>query len=159
MKKLAIKYGAIMFAGFSALFLLLFAFGVADHVELRSLNAIIHFGTMYALIRAYRKAYPETIENYLKGTIMGMLASTIGVLAFAVLVFFTLELDATLLSQLKSHTPLPEFFTPFNAALYISVEGLVVSVVGAYILTRIVDARYDHSPAEGKVLKSLKGAA
>jgi hypothetical protein len=158
MKKLAIKYGAIMFAGFSALFLLFYVFGVADKVGLRSLNAFIHFGAMYALIRAYRKAYPETIENYIKGTVMGMLASTVGVLAFAALVFFTLELDSGLLAQLKNQTPLPELFTPFNATLYIAVEGLVVSLVGAYIITRIVDARYDHSPAEGKVLKSMTRA-
>lgn len=155
MQNLAIKYGIIMFAGFAALFLILYVFGAAEYVNLRSLNVFIHFGVMYALIKAYRRAYPETLDNYVKGTIVGMLASTLGVIAFAALVFFTLELDSNLLGELQARSPMPQYVTPFNSAVYLTVEGLVVSLVGAYIVTRIVDARYDHSPAEGKVTQSI----
>lgn len=159
MKSLAIKYGLIMFAGLAGLFLVLYIFGAADHANLRSLNVFIHFGVLYALIKAYRQAYPETVNNYVKGTVIGMLASTIGVFAFAALVFFTLELDPILLGQLKGNSPLPEYFTPFNAALYLTVEGTVAAVVGSYIVTRIVDASYDHTPSEGKVSKAITSSS
>jgi hypothetical protein len=155
MQSLAIKNGIIMFAGFAALFLILYVFGAAEYVNLRSLNVFIHFGVMYALIKAYRRAYPETLDNYVKGTIVGMLASTVGVMAFATLVFFTLELDSNLLGELQARSPMPQYVTPFNSAVYLTVEGLVVSLIGAYIVTRIVDARYDRSPAEGKVTQSI----
>jgi len=151
MQNLAIKYGLMMFAGFTALFLVIYALGWANHVELRSLNVFIHFGVMYALIRQYRRQFPETRDNYIKGTLIGMFASALGIIAFALVVFSTLKLDPILLGQLKGRSPMPEYFTAFNAAQYLIVEGLVVSLVGAYIVTRIVDARYDHSPAEGKI--------
>lgn len=159
MKHLAIKYGMIMFAGFAALLLVLYIFGAADHANLRSLNIFIHFSVMYAMVKAYRQAYPETVNNYVKGTIASMLASMVGVFAFAALVFFTLSLDPILLGQLKGHSPLPEYFTPFNAALYLTVEGTVAGLVGAYIVTRIVDAKYDHVPSEGKVSRDIKSGA
>jgi hypothetical protein len=155
MKNLAIKYGLFMFAGFAALFFILYIFGAAEYANLRSLNVFIHFGLMYVLIREYRRAYPETVNNYVKGTIVGMAASMIGAFAFAALVFFTLKLDPVLLGELKSRSPLPEYFTPLNAASFLTVEGTVVGLIGAYIVTRIVDARYDHTPSEGKVSKAM----
>jgi hypothetical protein len=93
----------------------------------------------------------------MKGTIIGILATALAVFAFAGLVFFTLELDPILLGQMKGHSPLPEYFTPFNASQFIITEGIVVGLVGAYIITRIVDARYDHFPSEGKVSKDIAG--
>lgn len=159
MKTLAIKYGLFMFGGFAALFLVFYALGLASNYELRWLNGFVHLTVLYLLIRAYRKAYPETIDNYVEGVAVGMMASTLGVLGFSAMIFFTLELDPQLLAQLRSQTPLPEYFTPFSASLYITTEGIVVSLIGAYIITRIVDARYDHSPAEGKISQSLSSGS
>ncbi len=155
MKNLAIKYGFTMFGGFVALFLLAYLFGIAHHHELRFLNGAVHMTFLYLLIRAYRRACPETIDNYVAGVAIGMLASTIGVVAFTVFVFLFLELDPKLFGQLQAQSPQPENFTPFLASLYIAVEGLVVSLIGAYIITRVVDARYDRSPGEGKISKNL----
>lgn len=155
MKELAVRYGLIMFGGFAALFLVFLVFGLAPNYELRWLNGFIHIGVLYMLIRAYRRAYPETRDNYVQGVAVGMVASTLGVLAFAVMVFFTLELDTHLLEELRSRTPMAQYFNPFSASLFITVEGIVVSLIGSYIVTRIVDARYDHSPAEGKISQSM----
>ncbi|MBI1227941.1 MAG: hypothetical protein GC192_22105 [Bacteroidetes bacterium] len=157
MKELAIKYGVIMFGGFAALFLVFFMLGLAPNFELRWINGFVHLTVLYMLIRAYRRAHPETRDNYVTGVAIGMVASTLGVLAFTAMIFFTLNLDPHFFAQLRNQSPLPEYFTPFNASLYIAVEGIVVSLIGSYIITRIVDARYDHSPAEGKVTQSLTG--
>ncbi|MBK9016764.1 MAG: hypothetical protein IPM82_23290 [Saprospiraceae bacterium] len=157
MQNLAIKYGLVMFGSFIAFFLLAYLFGIAQYHEFRLLNGVIHMTILYLLIRAYRRAFPETLDNYVSGVAVGMVASTIGVLAFTVFVFLFLESAPTLLAQLRERSPMPELLTPFNAAVYISVEGIVVSLIGGYIITRVVDARYDHSPAEGKVSKSMTG--
>lgn len=159
MKELVVKYSLTMFGGFAALFLVFYALGLASHPELRLLNGFVHIAVLYLLLRAYRRAYPETIDNYVRGVAVGMVASTFGVLAFTVFVFFTLELDPYLFEQLRSKSPLPEYFNPFTASLYIAVEGIVVSLIGAYIVTRIVDAKYEHANDKGKVNKSLTNGA
>ena len=141
MEKIALKNGVRMFLGFSALFLIAHLLNISDNYNLRILNGIIHLTFMYLAIREYRKAFPKTTNNYLSGVAMGMFASIIGVLIFTIAMFLFLFFNPTFFELLQSKAPLPKYFTPFTASLLILTEGIAISLIGSYILVRIIDAQ------------------
>ena len=143
MNHLIFKYGLLLYAGFAGLFLVFYFLGLASVVELRALNGVLHFGILYLLIRDYRVERPETIDNYVSGVVVGMMASAIGVVAFTVSMLLFLTINNPFFLELRAKSPLPDYFTPFTASLYIFVEGIAISLIGAYLIARIVDARYE----------------
>ena len=144
MKNLAIKYGAYLFFGFTGLFLLSHLFGLSDNSWLRVLNGIIHIMTLYYLVKVFRMTHPETVDNYASGTALGVYAGTIGVAAFSVFITLFLAWHPTLLDAIASQMPLGEYLTPVTAGAMILMEGVAVSVIGSYIVTRVIDAQLQH---------------
>ena len=43
------------------------------------------------------------------------------------------------LATIQASMPIGEYLTPVTASLFILVEGIAISVIGAYIVTRVVD--------------------
>lgn len=139
MKKIAIKYGALMFAGFTGFFLAMHLLGQSQNYNLRIFNGIIHIGLIALAIREYRKANPETLANYVSGVAMGMYASLIGVVGFVIFMVLYLIGDNEFLAYIQASVPIGEYITPITASLFILVEGVAVSLIGSYIVTRIID--------------------
>jgi hypothetical protein len=77
MKKIALKYGLFMFAGFAAFFLLMHLIGLSQNTYLRVFNGVIHLGLIYTAIKAYRNVYEESVENYVSGVAVGMYTSAV----------------------------------------------------------------------------------
>lgn len=144
MQKIAIKYGLIMFAGFTGLFLIAHLLGVSENFHLRILNGIIHISLLYFVIKDYRQTFPDSYNNYISGVAVGMYASLVGVTLFTIFmsVFFTF-IDPALFDRLQAQLPLDKYFNEFTACLFIFVEGVVVSLVGSYIVTRVIDANLE----------------
>jgi len=145
MKKIALKYGLFMYAGFALLFLIVHLLGFSERYNLRILNGVIHLAFIYFAIRDYRKIFPESFGNYLSGVAAGMYTSFIGVVLFAFSMCLFLALNQPFFEELRAQTPIPSYFTPVTASLYIFSEGIVVSLIGSYIVMRIVDARIEEA--------------
>ncbi len=143
MNHLAIKYGIRMFAGFAILFLFFHILGLSHHYELRMLNGAVHLGFLYLLIRDFRREQPESRDNYISAVALGMNASVLAVVAFTFCMFLFLTFNEPFFQKLQAQSPLPEYFRPFTASLYILMEGIAVSLIGSYIITRIVDSRVE----------------
>jgi hypothetical protein len=143
MKKLAFRYALRMFAGFAGLFLIMHIFGLSEMANLRVLNGLIHFAFLYLAIRAYRREYPESVGNYMTGVAIGMYSSVIAVALFMLAMSIFLGLNEPFFEKLKLQSPWPDYFTPFTATLFIFVEGIVVGLIGSYIVTRVVDAQLE----------------
>ncbi len=141
MKKIAIKYGLFMLVGFIAFFLIMHVLGHSMNYNLRIFNGVIHIGLIALAIREYRQTHPESLSNYISGVAMGMYASVIGVLGFTIFMGFYLLGDEALLSHIQASIPIGDYITPFTASLFIVVEGIAVSLIGSYIVTRIIDMR------------------
>ena len=139
MKKIAIKYGLLMLAGFTAFFLIMHLLGHSQNYNLRIFNGIIHIGLIALAIREYRKAEPESLSNYLSGVAMGIYASLIGVVGFTIFMVLYLSADPVLMAAIQASIPIGEYFNPITASLFILVEGVAVSLIGSYIVTRIID--------------------
>jgi hypothetical protein len=141
MKKIAIKYGLWMLAGFIAFFLLMHLVGLSTHTYLRVFNGVIHMGFMWAAIRQYRERHPDSVNNYVSGVAMGMWTSAIGVLGFVIFMFFFFDLNPGFLDAVQDQVPIGNYLTPLTATFFILVEGVAISLIGAYIVTRVVDMR------------------
>ena len=153
MKKIAFNYGPKMFAGFALLFLLVHLLGWSENYYLRVLNGAIHFTFIYLAIKKYRTTEPNSFDNYISGVAVGFYTSMIGVLLFTISMFLFLTVfDPAFFEELKSQVSLPQYFTPFTASLFIFVEGIVVSLIGSYLLTRIIDDREEKIRAKNQSL-------
>ncbi len=139
MKKIAIKYGLFMLAGFTAFFLIMHLVGQSQNYNLRVFNGVIHIGLITMAIREYRKKHPETYSNYVSGVAMGIYASLIGVLGFTVFMVLYLSGDTEFMNYIKDSMPIGQYLNPITASLFILVEGVAVSLIGSYIVTRIID--------------------
>jgi hypothetical protein len=143
MKKIALKYGAEMFAGFALLFLIVHLLGWSQHYYLRVLNGFVHLTFIYLAVRDYRRAFPESHDNYLSGVATGFYTSIIGVVLFTFSMCLFLALNQSFFELLKVQAPFQEYFTPVTASLFIFVEGVVVSLIGSYLVTRVIDAQLE----------------
>ena len=141
MKKIALRYGALMFAGFLLYFLLMKALHLSDNYNFRIFNGVIHISLIFMAIRQYRSDRPDEF-NYLSGAASGVVTSVVGVLPFAIFQLIYLSIDNSFMSYLQQNVAsIGQYLTPFTAALIILMEGLAVSVIASYIVMRVVDAR------------------
>ncbi len=141
MKRIAIWYGLIMFAGFALFFLLMDVVGLSDNYNLRIFNSLIHLGMIYLAVQSYRNLRPERVGNYISGVATGMYSSIIGVVGFSIFMLLYLTASPELMMQIKADFPIGKYLNPFTTTLFIFVEGIAVSLIGSYIITRVIDDR------------------
>ena len=127
-----------MLAGFIAIFLVVYTMGFAQYTELRFLNIFVHISCMYVAIRTFYKKDIEDIDNYLLGVAQGIEASVIGVVGYAIFVAIFLQFDPRLMDLIKQNSNMAIYLNPYTVTLDILAEGLMVSLIGSYILTRIL---------------------
>ena len=139
MKKIAIKYGLWMLLGFTAFFLLMHLFGQSQNYNLRVFNGVIHLSIIYLAIRDFRQQNREGINNHLSGVAMGMYASLIGVVGFTVFMILFLAFSPGFMEVIKASMPVGKYLNPVTTSMFILVEGVATSLIGSYIITRIVD--------------------
>lgn len=142
MRNIAIKYGLWLFAGLTAFFLIMHFIGFSHNYNLRILNSVIHLTIIYLAIREYRHEHEASISNYLSGVAMGMYTSVVGVLLFTVFMFLFMTIDTNFTQGIIESFELSDtFIMPIGASMFIFVEGVATSLIGSYILTRVIDMR------------------
>lgn len=139
MKSIALKYGFWMIIGFTLFFLTMHLLGLSDNYNLRVFNGVIHMSLMYFAIKEFRSQHPDTVGNHVSGTAVGMYSSALGVLGFSIFMVLFLAFSPAFVSQLRNAMPMGSYLTPITASLFILMEGIVISLIGSYILTRVVD--------------------
>ena len=138
MRAISIKMGLLMLAGFVSFFLLMYVLGLGHRIELRVFNGIIHLYFLNRAIRAYYELHPEKIGNYMSGLAQGMSVSVIGVVGFTLFMTIFLSFSPTLMATIRQNSQMGAYLYPFTASLFILAEGLVISLIGSYILTRVM---------------------
>lgn len=138
MRAISIKMGLLMLAGFVSFFLLMYILGLGHRIELRVFNGVIHLYFLNRAIRAYYDLHPENIGNYMSGLAQGMGASVIGVVGFTLFMTIFLSFSPTLMNTIRQNSQMGAYLYPFTASLFILAEGLVISLIGSYILTRVM---------------------
>jgi hypothetical protein len=143
MKSIAIRYGLYFFASLILLFLVSYATGIAGNPDFRMINATVHLAVLYYGIRSLRERSPKTLNNYVSGVVQGMYVGFVGTLLFSIFMMFFLILTPSFLSQLQAATNLDGALNPVTAAVIIFMEGVGISLIGSYLMTRFVDMRIE----------------
>ena len=141
MRAISIKMGLWMLMGFVGFFLLAYLLGFGDRSELRVFNGVIHIYCLYLALQSYQALHPESVSNYMSGVALSLMTSVIGVIGFTLFMTIFLNLNPELMDNIRQHSQLGTYMNPFTSSLYIAAEGLIVSVVGAYILVRVMDMK------------------
>ena len=137
MRAISIQIGLLMLIGFIVIFYIIYMLGYAQYTELRVLNAVVHLSCLYLAIRAYYKTDKEHVENYMLGVVQGMEASIIGVIGYALFIVIFMKIDPQLMNLIKQNSPMAIYLNPYTITLAILAEGLMVSLIGSYLMTRI----------------------
>jgi hypothetical protein len=140
MYTIAIKMGLGMLAGFICFFIPMTLLGLGDRSELRVFNGFIHIYFIYQAIKTYRQLYPQDKNNYILCAAQGIMASLIGIIGFTVFMILYLSfINPSLMDSIQAANPtLSAYLNPFSASLFILTEGVVVSLMGSYLITRIL---------------------
>jgi hypothetical protein len=138
MRIISNRIGLIMLAGFIAIFLIVYTLGFAQYTEFRFLNLFVHLSCMYIAIQAFYKKDKASIDNYLLGVAQGIEASVIGIVGYAIFIAAFMHFDPRLMDLIKQNSKMAIYLNPYTITLRILAEGLMVSLIGSYILTRIL---------------------
>ena len=137
MYAISIRMGLWMMLASIAFFLLMYTIGLGYRNELHAFVALFQLVFLYLAIRAYYRLHPDNIGNYMQGVLQGMGASIIGVGGFALFMTAFLLLEPTLMNTIREKAHLGKYLNPFTDSLIILSIGLVIGLVGSYILTRM----------------------
>lgn len=148
MKTIALRYGLYFFTGLMAIFLVSYLLGQGANYNLRLLNGILHIGILYLAINQLRAKQPETHQNYVSGVVQGMYAGGFGTIAFAIFIVLFMALNPAFLTSIQEATNFGERLTPVMAGALVFMEGVGVSLIGAYLVTRVIDNRIEESRRE-----------
>ncbi len=132
-----------MLVCYIAFFLLMFGLGQGYHSELRVSNAFILLFFMYRDIKEYYQNNPDKFEDYLAGATQGMGAATIGVVGFTIFMTLFFYFNPAFMEVIRQNSVAAPYLGPFTASLFIFVEGVVVALIGSYVITRIVCMRLE----------------
>lgn len=140
MNQIAFRYGLWMFFGLTAFFLLMHIFHLSENFYLRIFNGVIHLGLLWMALRAWNREHHEGTSDVASGVVVGMFTSFVGVIPFAFFMAIFLEFNPDLLNSIKQQTPLSEYLNPITSCFFIVVEAIVISLIGSYIMVRVLDA-------------------
>lgn len=157
MKTIALRYGLIFFAGLLAIFFISYALGQGANYNLRLLNGVLHLGILYFAINSLRAKEPETHQNYVSGVAQGLYAGGLGTLLFAIFIVAFMGLNPEFLTSIQQATSFGERLTPIMAGALVFTEGVGVSLIGSYLITRVVDSRIEKSQEPGMKYASREG--
>lgn len=128
-----------MLGTFIAFFLFAYIMGLIQSTELRLFNVVIQLFFIYQVIKLHYKLYPAEVGNYISGVARGMETSVVGVGGFAVFTGVFLYANPTVMNNICQNSNVGTYLNPFTISLYIIAEGLMVSLIGSYVMTRILD--------------------
>lgn len=140
MKKIAFRYGLLMFFSLTGFFLLMHILQLSEHFYLRIFNGVIHLSLLWLALRTWTREHHDGTSDVTSGVVTGMFTSFIGVIPFAFFMAIFLEFNPELLAGIQRQTPLGAYLNPITSCFFIVVEAIVISLIGSYILVRILDA-------------------
>ena len=139
MLKIAIKYGFVLALGLTFFFLIMHFLNLSQNYNLRLFNGVIHLSVIYFAMKAGLSTGVISGENYVNSVFLGMLSAFIGVSLFALFQMLFLNFDAVFMERIRETSGIGEYLNPYTASLIILVEGVAVSLIGSYLIARIIE--------------------
>ena len=151
-ERLAIRYGILMTLALIGFFMLMTAFGLEHHLELRAFNIFILFSFVLMAVKAYRRRRNYRTP-YFSGLGVGVLTTIIGTVLFAMFVLLYLTvISPEFMAQIKSQEPFGDFLTPLLVVLTIIIEGTASGILVSYALMQYF--RPDHLVTSSEIFNN-----
>lgn len=131
--RIAEIYGTIIAIGLAIYFFVMYLTGLVHNINLRLFNLVILLAGVYFALKQYRRTH-EGHLNYFRGLAVGVATSTIGISAFAAVLFIVLKLDGTLMNSIVKHEPFGQYLNPYMAAAAIIMEGTMSGFFVTFVL-------------------------
>jgi len=128
-EKVAIKYGLIIFLSLVLYFLFMKLIGLFEIHELRGLNFFILIAGIWKALTYYKK---KGNLEFFEGIGLGSLTALIGVIPFAIFIFFYLQVDSQFLANIKEHESFGQYLNPYILAFLIAFEGGISGVLVSF---------------------------
>ena len=128
-EKVALKYGLIISLSLVAYFLFMKLVGLFEIHELRGLNFFILFAGVWKALTYYKKRYDL---EYFEGIGLGALTAIIGVVPFALFIFFYLHADTQFMANIVANEAYGEYMNPYILAFLIAFEGGISGVMVSF---------------------------
>jgi hypothetical protein len=141
MLRTTLRYGLIIFLGFTGYFLLMNALGLGDNPNLRFFNVVIQLTVLWFALQDWARSHPNSLHEYPAGVTHGLVTSMVGIIPFAIFMSIFLGMNPGLLEALRSRFAMGDSLTPVTIAAFIPMEGIATAVIGSYIFVRILERR------------------
>ena len=128
-EKVALKYGLIISLSLVAYFLFMKLVGLFEIHELRGLNFFILFVGVWKALTYYKKRYGL---EYFEGIGLGSLTAIIGVVPFALFIFFYLHADSQFMANIVANEAYGQYMNPYVLAFLIAFEGGISGVLVSF---------------------------
>ena len=128
-EKIAIKYGLIVFVGLTAYFLFMKMVGLFEIHELRGLNFFILFAGVWRALTYYKNKYDL---EYFEGIGLGALTAIIGVVPFAIFIFFYLHADTQFMANIIANEAYGQYMNPYILGFLVAFEGGISGVLVSF---------------------------
>lgn len=116
-------YGTAIALGLVVYFVLMWAVGLVNIIELRLLNLVILGLGVYYALRQHLRTHDNSI-NYFQGFAIGVGSSFIGVTTFGFFLFAALMLSDPLRRSVLGNEPMAEYLDPYIATAAVMMEGV-----------------------------------
>jgi|GEM_PF-879918 len=152
-EKLGLKVGLLTGLVLIGYFLLMKAFGLAVHTELRLFNFFILFAGVFWTIKRH-SAITRDHYNYFDTLGKGCMTAITAVGLFALFFLLYLNLDTQFMLDLKQYSTFGKYLTPATATAVVALEGFASGMIIAYMslsyVRRVRPATGDDAQATAK---------
>lgn len=133
-EKIGLRYGIYAAVAYILFFILMQVVGLAHFYWLRALNYLFLFAAVFMSIREYKNTHKSTFA-YLNGIGVGVIASVISCLIFAVFLCVYLgAINPDFMVAIKEKEMFGEYLNPYIASAAVLLEGSFSGITTAFIL-------------------------
>jgi hypothetical protein len=126
--------GLGLFAGLTAFFLCMKAFGLHQILAFRFLNFVFMVGALLIAYFSYMKKFDYKGIRFLTGIKMGIHINLLGTFLFALFMFGYLYYDADFMRYIQENGEFGEYLTPMRAAGGVFMEGFATGAILTFSL-------------------------
>ncbi|MGB0166886.1 MAG: hypothetical protein ACPF8V_08545 [Luteibaculum sp.] len=127
--------GLLVSASFIGFFLVMRALGLEDMLWLRSFNGLFLLAGLFILINHFRERDGKL--EYLMGMRIGLRATAIAMIPFALFMFMVLTLNPEFMQYIQSNAWCGQYMNAASASGMVLIEGFASGFMMTYVLMMI----------------------
>jgi hypothetical protein len=138
-------YGTLIALGLIVYFVIMYAVGLLQVIELRLLNLFIMLAGVYFAMKQYARTHDGHL-NYFRGLAIGVATSAIGSATFSLFLFVFLRFNNDLMQYIIEHEPMGPYLNAYIASFMVLLEGVFSGLFITFVLLNWVHSDQVNEP-------------